>query len=98
MVIFSIFFLHFVYIVYIFIKKYKSSGLSDAIMNVVFIIVIFSIGWSILNLLLKPILPEKIHFEELSSDSIILIILSAIEYIGYRKFYGNTFTSNEKGR
>ncbi|MBM4157450.1 MAG: hypothetical protein FJ216_01560 [Ignavibacteria bacterium] len=42
-----IFYLHVVFAVYIFAKSYQTEGLMTAFLNLVFIVILFTVGWTI---------------------------------------------------
>lgn len=47
----SLFFIHTIFAVYVFVKTYQSEGVVQASLNVAFIVVIFSVGWTISDLI-----------------------------------------------
>jgi len=99
MVISFIFLFHIVFSIYIFIKKWKTDSLGGAFIDLVLIIILFSVGWSISSLICK-IFWEPIGFGlHFDRDAISLTILTIVEFLFYKIFYKDLFiTSNEKGK
>lgn len=99
MIIAFIFLLHIVFSIYIFIKKWKTDSLGGAFIDLILIIILFSIGWSISSMISKIFWEPKgfgLHFDR---DAISLTILTIVEFLFYRIFYKGLFiTSTEKGK
>ncbi len=94
MVIAFIFLLHIILTVYVFIKKQKSDSLSAAFIDLILIIIIFTVGWSISTMICK-IFWEPIGFgKHFDGDTIALTLLTIGEFLFYRIYYNN-ITDNE---
>lgn len=87
MVIAVIFFLHIVFAGYIFITKWKNESAGSAFLNLVFIILLFSIGWSILAMFVKLFFEQEGFGKHFDRDTIGLTILTIIEFFFYRIYY-----------
>ncbi|MCP5062120.1 MAG: hypothetical protein GY936_06615 [Ignavibacteriae bacterium] len=89
MVIAFIFLLHIILTIYVFVKKQKSDSLSAAFIDLILIIIIFTVGWSISTMICKifwePI-GFGIHFDR---DTIALTLLTIGEFLFYRIYYKN---------
>lgn len=86
MVIAFIFLLHIIFIVYIIYKRVKSNSTSSALIDVIFIIIIFSVGWSLSTMFCK-LFWEPIGFGKyFDRDTISLTLLTIVEYFFF-KFY-----------
>lgn len=82
-----IFFLHFLFALLIFTKKWQQEGLSFAFLNMGLIAILFTVGWSITGMVLKLFLePEGLGFY-LTRDDFSLVILTIAEYFFYRIYY-----------
>lgn len=46
-----IFYIHTIFACYVFVKSYQTDGLLQAFLNLVFIIILFAVGWTISDLL-----------------------------------------------
>jgi len=96
MVIASIFLLHIILTVYVFIKKQKLDSLSAAFIDLILIIIIFTVGWSISTMICK-IFWKPIGFGEyFDRDTIALTILTIGEFLFYRIYYKNINTDELK--
>ncbi|MFZ1288614.1 MAG: hypothetical protein WAR79_00885 [Melioribacteraceae bacterium] len=87
MIIVFIFLLHIIFVGYVFIKKLKKDSLSSAFINLAFIIIFFSVGWSLSGMLVKLIFePEGfgIYFDR---DTIALTILTIAEFFFFKIYY-----------
>lgn len=92
MIISLIFFLHFLFGLVIFVRKWQEESLSAAFINIGLIIILFSVGWSIFTMITKLIFePEGlgIWFDR---DTITLTILSTIEYFFFRFYYADIYS------
>jgi uncharacterized membrane protein YhdT len=99
MVIAIIFLLHAVFITYIFIKKLKSTNLSSALIDLLLIIILFSVGWSIATMVTKIFWDPSGFGKYFDRDSISLTILTVVEYFFYRFYFKDLLpTSNGKER
>ena len=82
-----IFFIHFIFALVIFTKKWQTESLSSAFINIILIIILFSIGWSLTTLLAKLLFEPAgfgIHFDR---DTISLSILTVVEFFFYRIYF-----------
>ncbi|MFA3781560.1 hypothetical protein ABRY23_00680 [Melioribacteraceae bacterium 4301-Me] len=99
MIIALIFAAHLIFILIIFTKKWQEESLSTAFINVGLIIVLFSVGWSIITMIVKIFFDAKgfgIYFD---ADTISLTMLSILEYFFYKSYYGrDKATLNDKGK
>ncbi len=104
----AIFVLHFAACVYAYVK-YKKEGVSEGILAVAFVVIIFSVGWTITTMLAKVVFPFELvegwvrnlqgsalsrrFAKELSADTFSLVVLT----IGEAVFYYFYLRSGEKG-
>jgi hypothetical protein len=87
---------HLIFITYIFTKKWQTESLSSAFTNAALIIILFTIGWSITVMIGKLIMEKEglgIYFDR---DSFSLVLLSMIEYLFYRMYYGKETLSEDE--
>ena len=87
MVIAVIFFLHIVFAIYIFVTKWKKESIGSAFLNLVFIILLFSIGWSILAMFAKLFFEQEGFGKHFDRDTIGLTTLTIIEFFFYKVYY-----------
>lgn len=99
MIIVFIFLLHIIFTIYIFINKLKNESLSAALINLAFIIIFFSIGWSLSTMLIKIFIDVEGFGKYFDRDTIALTILSIAEYFFYKFYYQDLKPiSNGKGK
>ena len=84
--------------VYAFVK-YRKEGTSEGLLAVAFVVIIFSVGWTISTMLAKLVFPtdlaahwisnlqgsatSRIFAKELTIDTFSLVLLICIEYVFY---------------
>ncbi|HEY6906469.1 MAG TPA: hypothetical protein VI230_03335 [Ignavibacteriaceae bacterium] len=82
-----IFFLHLIFALVIFTKKWQSENLKSGILNLGLIGVLFAVGWSITGIIAKIVMEEKglgLYFDR---DTFSLTLLTIGEYFFYRIYY-----------
>ena len=90
-----VFFLHFLFALLIFTKKWQQEGLSFAFLNMGLIAILFTVGWSITGMISKFFMePEGLGFY-LTRDDFSLVILTVAEYFFYRMYYKEPATVND---
>lgn len=93
-----IFAIHIFFMLFIFTKKWQEENLSSAFLNVSLIIILFTVGWSLTNMILKLFVePEGISLE-LNRDTLSIIVLTIVEYFFYKFYYKDEFTLSERER
>jgi predicted cation transporter len=98
-----IFFIHLIFALVIFTKKWQEENLSTAFLNVALIGILFAVGWSIASIIAKLLLEPKGFGYYLDRDAASLIILSIGEFFFYRIYYkekpsaGEEIISDDKG-
>ncbi len=93
-----IFIAHFIFALIVFIKKYKSDGLSTAGMNLVLIVILFAVGWTVTTMISKLLMDQEGFGTEFNRDAFSLTLLTIIEIIFYSYYYRPTFTEGGKER
>ena len=82
-----VFYFHIVGFALGFSFQYKKEDFRSAVSTLFFFILIFTVGWSIVGMILRAfVAPEGINFY-FDRNGIILIILSFIEIIFYRFYF-----------
>lgn len=82
-----IFYLHIVGIFAAFTSEYQKEGLSSGFLSIGFIVLIFSVGWSISTFILKYVMSEAGFGIWLNRDAFSLLLLSVAETIFYFYYY-----------
>ncbi len=96
MVIAVVFFIHLIFALVIFTKKWQEENLSTAFLNVALIGILFAVGWSIASIIAKLVLEPKGFGYYLDRDAFSLIIVSAGEFFFYRIYYKENTPAEEK--
>lgn len=104
MIIAFIFFIHIIFIIYIFLKRLKQDSIGSAVIDLIFIVIIFTVGWSISTMVCK-IIWQPIGFGKyFNRDAIALLLLTLGEVFFYKIYFKdllkkrNAAISNEKGK
>ncbi len=82
-----IFFLHFIFVLYIFTKKWQDESISSSFINLALITLLFTVGWAVSSSVTQLVINKKgfgIYFDR---DAISLTLLSIVEYLFYRVYY-----------
>lgn len=96
MVIALIFLIHIIFISFVVYKRKLRDGIGSAITDFIFIIVVFSVGWSLTTMFTK-IFWDPIGFGKyFDRDSISLTILTVIEYLFYRYYFKDLLTTEDE--
>lgn len=87
MIIAFIFFLHIIFAGYIFYKKWQDESISSALIDLILIIIIFSVGWSVSTMITKIFLEPEGFGKFFDRDTIALTLLTIGEFFFYRIYY-----------
>jgi hypothetical protein len=82
-----IFFLHLIFALVIFTRKWQNDNLRSGVLNLGLIAVLFAVGWSITGIIAKVVMEEKglgLYFDR---DTFSLTLLTIGEYFFYRIYY-----------
>ncbi len=91
-----IFLIHFVFVVFVLYKISKTENMGNAILNLILIVVLFTVGWSFISFILKLFLPTQGFGKEFDRDTISLTLLTIVEFFFYKSYYAPLFTSSGK--
>lgn len=91
-----IFAAHIFFMLFIFTKKWQEENLTNALLNLSLIIILFTVGWSISGMLLKIFIEPEGFSLEFNRDTLSLILLSFVEYFFYKFYYKDDFIVNDK--
>ncbi len=81
----ALLFLHLIFLILIFYKFYKKDSINAALLNTIFILVIFAVGWTLWAFIVNLIF--SIHGKEINNDSITLLLLTLSEAVFYKGYY-----------
>jgi hypothetical protein len=90
-----VFFLHFLFALIIFTKKWQMEGLSFAFLNMGLIAILFTVGWSITGMISKFFMEPEGWGTYLTRDDFSLAMLTIAEYFFYRIYYNEPAIAND---
>lgn len=82
-----IFFLHLIFALVVFTKKWQNENLKSGFLNLGLIAVLFAVGWSITGIIAKAVMSEKGFGLYFDRDSFSLTLLTLGEFFFYRIYY-----------
>jgi hypothetical protein len=91
-----IFFAHLVFALIIYTKKWQDDGIKSAILNVVLIGILFTVGWSITGIVAKLIMDQKGFGLQFDRDAFSLTLLMIGEFFFYRIYYEEPAIADDK--
>lgn len=83
-----IFFAHAIFAVWAFAKSYQTDGIVQAFLNVIFIIILFTVGWTISDLLVGFIVSSEGYEILLPSGKVAMFFL---KMTGFIQLFGNGY-------
>ena len=83
-----IFFVHFLFSLIIFTKKWQDENLSTAFLNIALVGILFAVGWTITGMIAKLVMEPKGLGIQFDRDTFSLSLLTIVEFFFY-KFYHN---------
>ena len=81
-----IFAIHLIFLLIVFTIKWQSDGISSALMSSSLVIILFTVGWSLISALLKIIIDKEGFGLYFDRDTMSLTLLTFLEFFFY-KFY-----------
>ncbi len=93
-----IFFVHFIFSLVVFTKKWQDENLSSAFINLGLIGLLFTVGWSLAGIVSKLIMEPKgfgIYFDR---DTFSLTLLTISEFFFYKMYYSDIFSEDDMGK
>ena len=91
-----IFFVHFIFSLIIFTKKWQDENLSAGFLNIALIAILFAVGWTITGMIAKLVMESKGLGMQFDRDTFALSLLTIVEYFFYKFYYKETPTANDK--
>ena len=90
-----IFYAHLVFLVYMFTKNLIEEGRVSAFLSILFIIVIFSVGWTFSEFLLGFFIKPECFGLMFPRAAFSLLLLTTIEIIFYKFYYKSKAQTNK---
>lgn len=91
-----IFFLHLIFMLVVFTKKWQTESMQSGFLNLALIGILFAVGWSITGMIAKLLMEQEglgIYYDR---DTFSLTLLTIAEYFFYIFYYKDTFTASDK--
>lgn len=85
-----LFYLHVVFFVYVFAKNYVEENLLSAFLSTIFVVVIFTVGWTFSAFVVGFFIPEQGFNRILTKPAFSLALLTSLEAIFYKFYYGSS--------
>ena len=90
-----IFAAHLIFMLIIFTKKWQQEDLSQGLLNLALIILLFTVGWAITGMIAKALMDQKGFGIYYDRDAFSLSLLVVIEFLFYRSYYSSFFKKEE---
>jgi hypothetical protein len=84
-----VFYAHVVAFSAVFTKRWQEEGVGEGILGVLFMLLIFGVGWSMASFPLRLILPPQGFGKGLDADASALALLAIVESIFYYFYFRN---------
>ncbi|HSQ73948.1 MAG TPA: hypothetical protein VLT13_00215 [Bacteroidota bacterium] len=82
-----VFYLHVVAFAAVFTKRWQEEGLSEGLLGVLFMALIFFVGWSMSSFLLRLVLPPEGFGKYFDADAASLALLAVAESVFYYFYF-----------
>jgi hypothetical protein len=76
-----------IFFVYVFAKNFVEESAVSALLSTIFVIIIFSVGWTFSAFVINLIIPPQWLTKILTRPAFSLALLTALEVIFYKFFY-----------
>ena len=93
-----IFAAHIIFLGYIVTQKWRKDSHSSALTNAALIIILFSVGWSIITMVLRLFVEPQGFGKHFDRDAIALTLLTIGEYFFYKYYYFPAKEITEDGK
>jgi len=93
-----IFFVHLIFGLVIFTKKWQDENLSAGFLNISLIAILFAVGWTITGIVAKVVMEPKGLGMQFDQDTFSLTLLIIIEFFFYKFYYHEDPTAVDKGK
>ena len=82
-----VFYVHVVFFIYVFAKNFVEEGLQSAVLSTIFVVIIFSVGWTLSAFVIGTFIPPEGLSKILTRAGFSLVLLSLLEFIFYKFYY-----------
>lgn len=91
-----IFFVHLIFALVVFTKKWQDDNLASGFQNIALIGILFAVGWTITGMIAKLVMEPKGLGMQFDRDTFSLALLTIAEYFFYRFYYNEEPTAADK--
>ncbi len=91
-----IFFVHLIFALVVFTKKWQDENLSSGFQNIALIGILFAVGWTITGIVAKLVMEPKGLGMQFDRDTFSLAMLTIIEFFFYKFYYNDEPTEVDK--
>lgn len=91
-----IFFLHLIFGLVIFTKKWQDENLTAGFLNITLIAILFAVGWTITGIVAKLVMEPQGLGIQFDRDAFSLTLLTIIEFFFYKFYYQENPTVIDK--
>jgi len=93
-----IFFVHLIFALVVFTKKWQDENLSSGFLNIALIGILFAVGWTITGIVAKLVMEPKGLGMQFDQDTFSLSLLTIIEIFFYKFYYHEAPIADDKGK
>ena len=93
-----IFFVHLIFALVVFTKKWQDDNLASGFQNIALIGILFAVGWTITGMIAKLVMEPKGLGMQFDRDTFSLALLTIAEYFFYRFYYNEEPTAADMGK
>ena len=93
-----IFFVHFLFSLIIFTKKWQDENLSAGFLNIALIGILFAVGWTITGMIAKLVMEPKGLGMQFDRDTFSLSLLTIAEFFFYKFYYKEEPIASDMGK
>lgn len=91
-----IFFVHLIFSLVVFTKKWQDESLASGFQNIALIGILFAVGWTITGIVAKLVMEPKGLGMQFDRDAFSLTLLTIIEFLFYKFYYNDEPTAVDK--
>ena len=90
-----VFFVHMIFSLIIFTKKWQDENITNALLNVGLIGILFAVGWSITSIIAKALMEQEGFGLQFDQDTFALVLLLIMEIFFYKMYYKDLSTHKD---
>lgn len=91
-----IFFIHLIFALVVFTKKWQDDNLASGFQNIALVGILFAVGWTITGMIAKLVMEPKGLGMQFDRDTFSLALLTIAEYFFYKFYYNDEPTAADK--